>query len=225
MARFVGTVQDYHHFIGPRIRNVVNQAAAPARKRHNGICEFCGTKAELQSAHVHGRERRQLIEAVLSEFTRPDGYIEIDVDEVERRVVDAHLPIEDTFKFICPPCHREYDAGSKGHGPQRTTARRARADSGDGEFPKLGRIELWASRPSQANHQIIRAFLALEDDGQVFLSVLREYCERELGIAGFDGKYASMKTDAGNSYGKVFFDDGDVVRMWPAVRREVDRHF
>lgn len=222
MARFVGTVQDYHHFIGPRIRNVVNQAAAADRKSHGGICEFCGETAELQSAHVHGRERRMLIESVLAQYVRPDGLVDIDIEAVERQVIDAHMPIEDTFKFICPACHRRYDAGADARGARR---RGGHAAPQSDQFTKLGRIELWAGRPNQANHQIIRAFLALEQDGEVYLSVLREYCERERGISGFNGKYASMKTDAGNSYGKVFFDDGDVVRMWPAVRREVDRFF
>ena len=106
----------------------------------------------------------------------------------------------------------------------RRAARTTKADA-DVEFKKLGRIELWARRPTQANHQIIRAFMDLEQSGEVYLSVLKEYCERELGMSGFDGKYASMKTDAGNSYGKVFFDDCDTVRMWPIVRREVERYF
>ncbi len=224
MAQFVGTVQDYHHFIGPRIRNVVNQTAAPARKHHGGTCENCGQHAELQSAHVHGRERRALIEAVLAEYTRIDGWVDCDIEEVERRVIEAHLPIEATFKFLCPSCHRTYDAGTR----ERTSGRRRASptrEEADSEFKKLGRVELWAVRPRQSNHQIIRAFLELEHGGGVYLSALREYCERELDMSGFKGKYAAMKTDAGNSYGKVFFDDGDVVRMWPPVRREVERYF
>ena len=223
MARFVGTVQDYHHFIGPRIRNVVNQAAAPARKSRNGICEQCGEQHELQSAHVHGRDRRTLIESVLSPHMRPDGYVEIDIEEAEREIIDAHMPIEETFKFICASCHRKYDAGTTQRGVTR--GRRKAQPNGDGEFKKLGRIELWAGRPQQDNHQMIRAFLDLEQTGEVYLSVLREYCERELGMSGFDGKYASLKTDSGNSYGKVFFDDGDIVKMWPIVKAEVDRYF
>lgn len=226
MARFVGSVQDYHHFLGPRIRNVVNQAAAPARKSQNGVCEHCGEHAELQSAHVHGRDRRMLIEGVLANYTRADGFVDIDIEDVERQVIDAHMPIRETFKFMCAKCHRAYDAGTTQRGPARRRAKAAdRQASDNGEFPKLGRVELWAGRPLQDNHRIIRAFLDLEQSGDVYLTVFREYCERELGMSGFAGKYASLKTDAGNSYGRVFFDDGDVVRMWPIVRAEVDRYF
>ena len=44
-------------------------------------------------------------------------------------------------------------------------------------------------------------------------------------IAKFDGHYASMKTDKGNSHGKVFYDDYILVYMWPPVKEEVRKHF
>ena len=67
--------------------------------------------------------------------------------------------------------------------------------------------------------------MQFEQGGVVKRSLLKDYCTQKLGISGFDGAYASMKTDAGNAHGKVFFDDGDVVRMWPRVRVEVDKYF
>jgi len=65
----------------------------------------------------------------------------------------------------------------------------------------------------------------LEQDGEVARSALKEYCTRELNMANFDGNYTSMKTDAGNSQGRVFFDDGTTVKMWPSAREEVALHF
>lgn len=73
MAKFVGTVQEFHHFIGPKVRNAVNLAARGHRNRLVGICEGCSEKAELQSAHVHGRDRRTLIETVLAGYTDEAG--------------------------------------------------------------------------------------------------------------------------------------------------------
>ena len=93
------------------------------------------------------------------------------------------------------------------------------------EFKKLHRIERWAHHPAQVNHKIIRAFLDLEENGKVRLTKLREYCEQEHSIVKFKSNYVNMKTDEGHSHGKVFFDDGVVVKMWPRVRREVDQHF
>jgi len=57
------------------------------------------------------------------------------------------------------------------------------------------------------------------------LSNFKIYCEETLKISGFAGKYASMKTDAGNSYGKVFFDNGRIVQMWPEIKLEVVAYF
>jgi len=85
--------------------------------------------------------------------------------------------------------------------------------SSTADFDKLGRIKLWAIRPQQVNHRIVSAFLSLEREGGVPLSVLKEHCTSRLQVKNFDAHYASMKTDAGNSHGKVFFDDGVTVRM------------
>ena len=227
MAHFTGTTQEFHHFIGPRIRNVVQTATAAPRKRRGGICEECGEKAKLEAAHIHGRGRRTLIEGVLKDYQDAEGVVSCDLDEVERRILQAHTPIEETFRFLCNACHTAYDAGTK---PTAATTRNRRAarpatESGDGDFTKLRRIELWSRRPEQVNHQMIRAFLLLEVDGTVDLDQFRSYCEDDLGIEKFAGNYAGMKTDAGNAHGKVFHDEGRVVRMWDRAREEVERHF
>ena len=104
------------------------------------------------------------------------------------------------------------DAGTKTSDANRVRSVTARPPHDNDEFRKLGRIQLWASQTHQTNHRMIRAFLLLEQDGKVALSALKEYCTRELNMANFDGNYASMKTDAGNSHGRVFFDDGTTVK-------------
>lgn len=227
MSQFLGTVQEFHHFVGPRIRNVVQTATAGTRKRRGGICEECGGQAKLEAAHIHGKGRRGLIEGVLADYTDPEGRVSCDLDEAERRILEAHTPIEETFRFLCNACHTAYDAGTK---PTAATTRSRRAskpvaEPEDGDFTKLRRIELWSRRPEQVNHQMIRAFLLLEEDGDVDLDLFRSYCEDELGIEKFAGNYAGMKTDAGNAHGRVFYDDGSVVRMWVPARREVECHF
>jgi hypothetical protein len=94
MARFEGTIQEYHNFIGPRIRNKVNNLTVSARKKKYGICEHCGQEKELQSAHVHGNELRVIIENVLSRYQQ-DGLISCDLAEVEKKILQAHQPIDE----------------------------------------------------------------------------------------------------------------------------------
>lgn len=225
MAQFIGTVQEFHHLIGPKIRNAVNQAAGNHRKRLGGVCQACGMQAELHSAHVHGRDRRTLIEAVLKDYTDDTGVVSCDLAAAESRIIESHLPIEDTFKFLCHLCHVAYDAGTRTSDVKRMRSIATKTLHNSDGFRKLGKIQLWASRPHQTNHRMIRAFLLLELDGEVTLPALKEYCTRELNVANFDGNYASMKTDAGHSHGRVFFDDGATVKMWPSAREEVDLHF
>lgn len=98
----------------------------------------------------------------------------------------------------------------------------------DINFPKLNRIELWANKPAQTNHKIIKAFLNLERSGPVFLKDLRGLCAQTGSpyyVKLFEGNYNSMKTDSGNSHGKVFFDDRVIVSVYQPVREEIKRWF
>ena len=108
MATFEGTIQEVHDFLGPRIRNKVNNLTRNARLARQGICEHCGERKELQSAHTRGHDRRMLIEKVLNEF-KVNGKVRFDVIEAERRILEAHQPIEETFIFLCQSCHAFYD--------------------------------------------------------------------------------------------------------------------
>jgi hypothetical protein len=109
MAIFEGTIQEFHHLIGPRIRNAINNFTRSYRKRLNGICENCGLEKELHSAHVHDNGRRSIIEYVLSDFDN-NGVIKCDIDFAEKKILEAHQPIEKYFKFLCHSCHVEYDS-------------------------------------------------------------------------------------------------------------------
>jgi hypothetical protein len=94
---------------------------------------------------------------------------------------------------------------------------------------KINRIKLWANRPYQDNHKIIMAYLHLEKNGAVQLSDLKNLCSNKSNnhyfVEKFDGHYASMKTDKGNSHGKVFYDQNGIVYIWPIVREEIKIHF
>ena len=83
MAKFEGSYQEFHHFLGPRIRNEINNFTRKYRNQKNGICEECGNEKELHSAHVHGKGRRKIIESVLKPYNK-DGIISCDLEEVER---------------------------------------------------------------------------------------------------------------------------------------------
>ena len=74
MAIFEGTVQEFHDFIGPRIRNAVNNLTRSYRKKLNGICEECGKEKELHSSHKHDRGRRDIIERLLAALAATDRW-------------------------------------------------------------------------------------------------------------------------------------------------------
>ncbi|MDD3354449.1 hypothetical protein [Zoogloea sp.] len=226
MARFVGTVQEFHHFVGPRLRNVVQTATAKLRKQQGGVCQHCGQTAALESAHRHGKERRVLIENVLAKHEQDDGLIDCDLKHVEQALMEAHQPLEETFIFLCSPCHRAYDAETHKRRIRKHTQKTSEplkvADSSSTPAGKLKRIKGWSKKHSQNPHRIIVAFLKLESEEQ---EVTRAALKAKANLDEFEGAYASLKTDAGNSYGDIFYEEAGLVRMHPAARAEVTKYF
>ena len=223
MATFNGTIKEFHDYIGPRIRNVINNLTRKPRQQKNGVCELCGKKAELQSAHVHDRDRRTIIESALIPHTDGKGQITCSIENVELEILEAHEPIEETFKFICRQCHVEYDSSNTNN--TSTSNRRSASAPQTPEFSKISRIKLWAKRPHQINSKIVSAYLRLSENGDVSYPSLKSMCIDEYSIERFDSHFASMKSDKGNSHGAVFYVDGEKVEIWGRVREEIDAYF
>jgi len=112
MARFIGSIEDYEKYIGPRIRNVVNLIAKNERDKKQGICEFCGKESELQAAHKQGKERKTLIRQALEKYNN-GSYLDIDIEKCENEIIELHKPIDQVFYFLCSDCHRKYDNENK----------------------------------------------------------------------------------------------------------------
>lgn len=107
-----------------------------------------------------------------------------------------------------------------------TTCREVSANN----FRKAARkIPKWAQNPSQINHKIIKAFFACEQDGNASLQDMKDLCSDinapEFYVRDFQNNYASMRTDAGHSHGKVFEDsvDGYVV-IWSEIAEVLEEN-
>ena len=227
MAEIRCTIQEYHRFIGPFIRNRVNAITRSIKKEREGICESCNDVRVLESAHVHGKGRRRIIEKVLQEFTIDDGTIIGDLSQIESKIIDEHIPIEKTFRFLCSDCHREYDRDNPFASKKRSFVHRGVNVIGNGEFRKIGRIKLWAKREHQTNHKFIKAYLELSRTGNVTWDRLKYKCAREHGLneVNLDGHFNSLKTDGGNAHGKVFYEDKGYVYIYPVVMEEIKKYF
>ena len=92
----------------------------------------------------------------------------------------------------------------------------------------VNKISGWAVKPNQKNHKILKAFWAVEDEkGEVLYKELEERCSNnelypETYMEKFKGNFDQMKTDAGNSNGKVFeIYDGIKVKIWEEVYEDI----
>ena len=87
------------------------------------------------------------------------------------------------------------------------------------------RLKLWANRPHQINHRILRKWLELDEKG---FEITEGMLADEIVKAGLDGGYnsfytnfAQMKTIADRNHGKVFDLEDGLVIIWSPVRGAV----
>lgn len=125
-----------------------------------------------------------------------------------------------------------YIAQAFGNASKEYTPRIAKqTDSGSKDFygKALQRIPMWAMKPSQYNHKIIKAFfMAIDIAGEATLTMMERLCsdkERpDLFVPTFRNNYSQMKLDGPKSHGKVFEDDGDRVWIWDEVEETLVKY-
>lgn len=108
MATFKGTNSEFKRYIGPRFRNVVN-IITKKQRAVVGACEHCGLSENLESAHVHGRNRIQIIDLLLGTIDKGDA-VEVDLKQFEEAFKSEHEPFEKAILVLCTACHRKYDS-------------------------------------------------------------------------------------------------------------------
>ena len=105
---FIGSKEDFNKYLSGYGRNLV-QKITKKHKKNIGRCEHCEIEdVTLDSAHIKGKERRDIIDHILNQFTSK-GIVEINLNEFEIKFIQAHQPIEDTIKILCKKCHIKYD--------------------------------------------------------------------------------------------------------------------
>lgn len=112
MSEIICTKKDFHKYIGPRIRNVIQAMTKKRKKELNSICQRCNQKKELEAAHIKGRGRKEIIEESLEKFVidREKNLVRIDLDQFEKEILKSHQPLDKYFLFLCSGCHTEYDS-------------------------------------------------------------------------------------------------------------------
>ncbi len=74
-----------------------------------GACEHCGSEEKLESAHVHGGDRIQIIDLLLGAIDKGDAVV-VDLKQFEEAFKLEHEPFEKAILVLCTACHRKYDS-------------------------------------------------------------------------------------------------------------------
>jgi hypothetical protein len=107
MAVFVGTIEEFNRYIGPRVRNIVNVVTKDYRK-DIGKCENCSSTENLESAHITGSERPAIIADILKDHIH-NSQIDINLEQFESALKEKHYPPDKCIKVLCRKCHTDHD--------------------------------------------------------------------------------------------------------------------
>lgn len=87
----------------------------------------------------------------------------------------------------------------------------------------LNKIPMWAQKPYQDNHKIIRAYFKAYHrfDEPPTKNMMQEICsnyeDQSCYVNNFQATYSSLKADGPNTNGKLFIDDGTYVQIWEEI--------
>ena len=155
----------------------------------------------------------------------------VDLDVYEKFNIALNLSGE-TSDEAADTCLRWYIAQAFGNASKEYTPKVTKqADGVTKDFygKAIQRIPMWALKPSQYNHKIIKAyFMSINIAGEATLVMMERLCsdkERpDLYVPTFRNNYSQMKLDGPKSHGKVFEDDGDRVWVWDEVEETLMKY-
>ena len=147
----------------------------------------------------------------------------VDSDVYEKFNIALNLSGESSDE-AANSCLRWYIAQAFGNASKEYTPKAAKQTDANRDFygKALQRIPMWALKPNQYNHKIIKAyFMAIDIAQEATLIMMERLCsdkERpDLYVPTFRNNYSQMKLDGPKSHGNVFEDDGERVWVWDEV--------
>jgi hypothetical protein len=223
MAKYIGGLNEFNKYFGPYIRNTINGICRNERNARNSVCEHCGEKSELQSAHIEGKARVDIIRSVFESFPEIEN-IGIDIDLIMSEIVNRHYPIKDTFLFLCESCHRIYDkrtatTKSSSFPKSKIDKQEENTDIINNEIQKVVRkVPKWFRNPSQINSIILISFFKLYSNDFVELKSL----EASVNLGSrFFSNLTQMSIISEKNHAKVFSLQNEEVRLWEPVKKTV----
>lgn len=158
--------------------------------------------------------------------------VSIDEDVYEKFCLAMNLT-KDSENHAIETCMRWYIAktfekASQDYNP-KAAARKIADVSNDYYGKAIQRMPVWALKPTQYNHKIIRAyFVAIATTGCATIETMEHLCSDknvpELYVPTFKNNYSQMKLDVSKSHGKVFEDDGENVWIWSEVEETLMKY-